>query len=261
MSADDSSHNDDDDDDDNNSDDDDDINVANNLNINESNEVEVFPDSDLDIFDYDTCTKESSIKAASPFTAHFQNIYLQVTEQIEQTPVTSNATLNKYHLPEFVYLLNSRFMPYCFIWASFVLRNMDTEATRWTNGSMESFIGTRKNKEKSFLKLSPAAYALQTFGLAKGGCLDFYLRPQKKDKRKREAVVEHLEEVATFDAVDEWSKRPVKSDLIRIGKKKKEMGFYQAKVAFNDISDEQTIVKQPVINEGIHYRKIYFDLS
>lgn len=200
----------------------------------------------MDIFDYDTCVKESSIKAASPFTSHFHSIYLEVFDEIEQVPLNNNAEPSTYHLPEFVYLLNSRFMPYCFIWASFVLRNFNTNTTRWTNGSMESFIGTRKNKEKSFLKVSPASYALQTYPLAKGGCIDFHLRPHRKEKRKKEIVVEMVEEVATYDAVDNWSKKPAKSDLVRVGKKQKQIGYYQSKVTINAI--------EPVKNESVEQK-------
>lgn len=190
-----------------------------------------FPSKQFDIFQYDTCERKSSIKSASPFTQHFHQIFVEVERglnQIEtnQESIENIEQINPYYAPQFIDLLNSRFMPYCFIWASFVLRNADLTATRWTNGTIEKFIGTRKNKEKSFLKQLPAKYAIDSYPLAKGGCIDFVLRTTKSEKRKQNDDVKNDDEMKTFDAVDTWAK---KNDLIRIGSKRtKVVGYYQS---------------------------------
>ena len=55
-------------------------------------------------------------------------------------------------------------------------------STTVTNGAIESFIGHRKDKEKSFLNLLPANYAIESYPLAIGSCVDFQEIKEKKEK-------------------------------------------------------------------------------
>jgi hypothetical protein len=85
----------------------------------------------------------------------------------------ANGDTNQFYAPGYVEFLIERYMPYCFIWSSLVLKGFDPHVTRWTNGAIESFIGTRKRKEKSLMNLMPAQYANYTYPLAIGNVDDF----------------------------------------------------------------------------------------
>lgn len=214
----------------------------------------------MDIFEYDTCEQKSSIKSSSPFNHHFQKIFAEIESHLldvdnQSSNIESIEQINSCYAPQFIDLLNTRFMPYCFIWASFALRNVDTRWTRWTNGTVEKFIGTRKNKEKSFLKQSPAKYATDTYPLAKGNCIDFILRPTKSEKRKQNDEIKAEDEIKAFDAVETWAR---KTDLIRIGSKRpKVVGYYQSNHLIeieNIVEDLHEPAKQ--LNPAGNYTKI-----
>ena len=117
-------------------------------------------------------------------------------------------------------------MPYCFIWASFVLRGIDSSITSWTNASVESFIGTRKRKEKSFLELMPAQYVNYSYGIAKGGCVN-YEASQKKKKKNTKAYI--VDEELPSQAVGIWNKTKPKAEVVTtIQRKTVHQGYYQS---------------------------------
>jgi hypothetical protein len=64
-----------------------------------------------------------------------------------------------------------RFMPYCFLWSGFVLRDLLTEEpiTRITNGAIEKHFGTLKGRGSYHLDLAPAQYVTSTSKLVSGG--------------------------------------------------------------------------------------------
>jgi hypothetical protein len=46
--------------------------------------------------------------------------------------------------------------------ASFTLKNLPSQITRFANGTLEKKIGTRKSRNKNFMKLNPAQYAIDS---------------------------------------------------------------------------------------------------
>jgi hypothetical protein len=68
-------------------------------------------------FEEDKNTKKT-IKAGSPFTAHFLEIQLKVQSQI---PAGGNRVNSLVH-PAFITFLQEEFMPYIFLWGSFCLK-------------------------------------------------------------------------------------------------------------------------------------------
>ena len=79
-------------------------------------------------------------------------------------------------------------MPYSFIWSSFTLRDQNYTMSRWTNGAIEKFIGTKKSKVNSHLNLLPAEYTLKAYQDADGNCIDF----MAKNAEKKKTVVAQL---------------------------------------------------------------------
>jgi hypothetical protein len=64
-------------------------------------------------------------------------------------------------------------MPYCFIWSGFVMRG--TDKSRWTNGVIEKYIGTKKGKAKTHLRKLPANYVTYYATIVKGYYQFFYM--------------------------------------------------------------------------------------
>ena len=65
-------------------------------------------------------TTKETIKSRSKFPLIFQDIYNKVIDSIDNE---SNETIinNSKYAPQVIIKLIENFMPYCFIWASFVL--------------------------------------------------------------------------------------------------------------------------------------------
>jgi len=111
-------------------------------------------DQFLDPFEFEKKSK-FVIRDESPFTSHFNELY--------ESRSISNETSendNPYYFEQFVVdILLKRFMPYCFIWSSLTLRDPNYIMDRWTNGTVEKFINTRK---KGGIKLEPAEYIINS---------------------------------------------------------------------------------------------------
>jgi hypothetical protein len=102
--------------------------------------------------------------------------------------------------------------------------------SRWTNGAVESFIGTRKRKEKSFLRLMPADYTNYTYSITKGGCIDF-TNDQKSiiKKGKKRVANKIIDEESVADAKDIWQKSKPRAEVVTtIQKKTVQTGHYQS---------------------------------
>ena len=106
----------------------------------------------LDLNDNDT------IKSNSPFTNEFLKI------QNETKIDSSNLTENSLYNLAFIKFLQNNFMPYIFIWAGYVFRNLDAKnkfgnaITHITQGTIEKHFGTTKIAN-GHIGLYPAEYA------------------------------------------------------------------------------------------------------
>jgi hypothetical protein len=69
---------------------------------------------------------------------------------------------NDFYRPAIISHLENKYLPYCFLWASFNLKNLPSQITRFANGTLEKKIGTRKSRNKNFMKLNPAQYAIDS---------------------------------------------------------------------------------------------------
>lgn len=89
---------------------------------------------------------KQTIKSASKFSKYFIDIKkalkLNDDGQLE----------NKLFYPDYVKFLLDKYMPYCFLWAGFVLNGIKdidgNQITRLTNGTVENFFGKRKRIRK-----------------------------------------------------------------------------------------------------------------
>lgn len=141
-------------------------------------------------------------------------------------------------------------MPYCYIWASFILNGTTLEKTRWTNGCIEKYFATKKNIEKTYLNMLPAHYVNYNYEIRLGECIKFQkliddnnVKPSSKlakpttsmqqpssfsDSESNENQQVEQFESAPSQSVDVFKKKPEKSDLIKIGLKHHKVGHYQA---------------------------------
>ena len=116
----------------------------------------------LDPFEYESKTK-FSIRDESKFTEHFMKIFDKVrSKSLQNNDKDSSLSINSYKFDAFIEdILLKRFLPYCFLWASLVLRDPYYIMDRWTNGYVEGYI--KKRKEEVIPKgrstgISPAEY-------------------------------------------------------------------------------------------------------
>jgi hypothetical protein len=88
--------------------------------------------------------RAATIKAASPYTTHFNQIHERILVKLnaEESFIADNY-LNH---GAFIAYLNNHWMPYAFIWSSCVMKNMNK--ARITNGIVEKYFDWRKNKGK-----------------------------------------------------------------------------------------------------------------
>ena len=91
--------------------------------------------------------KDSTIADKSPFTQHFKDIQRDVSMDIEDKfESESLSEENEFYCPEYIDTLLKRYMPYCFVWSGFVLKNLNNEntRTRFTNGTVENHFYSNK---------------------------------------------------------------------------------------------------------------------
>jgi hypothetical protein len=104
-----------------------------------------------------------TIADSSPFTKHFKDIEKHVLNEINNDYLNSTSVEeeNEYYCPEYIASLLKRYMPYCFVWSGFVLRNLNNEntRTRFTNVTVENHFYSNKGMGQFFKRLLPAQYA------------------------------------------------------------------------------------------------------
>jgi len=107
-----------------------------------------------------------SIKEKSPFTIIFRNLYKNLENEMskfDDFSLNSN-TDNNYYQQNLIEFLLEKFMPYCFIWASFSLRGLSF--SRITNGIVEKYNQfTKKGVPKNIL---PHRYLIDVSDVIKG---------------------------------------------------------------------------------------------
>jgi hypothetical protein len=229
-------------------------------------------DDFLDPFQFETKKTNFVIRDESPFTAHFQSIYdaveLDVIDQ-ENTALEKN----QYYFPQFVVdILLKRFLPYAFIWSSLTLRDPTYIMDRWTNGTVERFIGTRKNAGKN---AEPAEYIIKSQKSALANCKEYIsLQEQEKapktpkkqlpktpsktpsktptktpSKTPKKVTFDTKDEQSKTEAVSEWG--PKKQPQIIVPANHSKMAFsYQKSKNLNLIESKQSstlITKEPII--------------
>lgn len=96
--------------------------------------------------------KKETIKTKSPFN----RIFVEITNKVKSDPRLKiySKESNVLYSPLFLEFLLDKFMPYCFIWASFSMNNLSF--TRMTNGIIEKYNQfTKRNVPK---KIRPHRY-------------------------------------------------------------------------------------------------------
>lgn len=198
--------------------------------------------------------KRVTIKDSTPFNKHFKSVYDKVLKQLDRSN-QNDTSLNEniYYCERFVNHLLDQFMPYCFIWASFVLNGSELEQTRWTNGCIEKYFATKKNIQKSFLNMLPSEYVNYNYNIRLGECLEFKKSLDKTTNQRRRHIpsnnlqqqqiqlseeeidlpmpsdlleTQEILETAPAQSQDIFQKKPQPSALIRIGKKNQFVGHF-----------------------------------
>jgi hypothetical protein len=95
----------------------------------------------------------NTLKSLSPFTSIFITINNSTSESLDQCK-DDTATTNKFYCPEIIQFLLDQFMPYCYLWASFALK--DYGVTRMSNGLIENYNKYRKGGKLDLA--SPSLY-------------------------------------------------------------------------------------------------------
>ena len=120
--------------------------------------------------------KKKTIANSSPFTQHFKEIELCTLQEINDENETEILNENnEFYCPEYIETLLKRYMPYCFVWSGFVIKNLNNEntRTRFTNGTVENHFYSNKGMGQFFKKLLPAQYANKSYKLNIGKCREF----------------------------------------------------------------------------------------
>lgn len=123
--------------------------------------------SNADFYCAVTQQQNKSIKASSPFTAHFNEVLNSIKGNFNNTfLINTNPLQNEGYIS----FLTDQFMPYIFLWASFTLRGLEFEqkTTHLTDSSIENFIMCRKNLVPE--PLMPAKYLTQVVYPILGQC-------------------------------------------------------------------------------------------
>ena len=93
------------------------------------------------------------MKSSSPFTIHFIQIQYEMRKSLHDL-VEENEVENSFYSPDVIEHLETKYMPYCFLWASFTLKNLSEHITRFTNGTLEKNLALEK-VEVNFLEIKP----------------------------------------------------------------------------------------------------------
>ena len=158
----------------------------------------------------------NTLKNKSPFTKHFVQIQEEASESISFE--TSAEKENQFFCVEVISHLLNKYMPYCFLWASFTLKDLpENNLTRFTNGTLEKKFGTRKSRSKNHLKLNPAQYAIDSQDYANGLATQFKSHYENKFDENNNIIDEKSELEFEDDAYQDantaeegWNKKEKK---------------------------------------------------
>jgi hypothetical protein len=76
--------------------------------------------------------------------------------------------------------------------------------TRWTNGTSEKNMGTKKDKNKSFLNIDPASYVLSSYKTHLGKCVEYEQIQEKIEKAPKTPKRKHEKDKNTCE--DNWAR-------------------------------------------------------
>lgn len=181
----------------------------------------------------DFIDKKDTIKNSSPFTKHFSDLRIQNQLQIfaeSKVEADDNVLFNEC----FINFLMDRFLPYSFIWSSFIFKNIspDDSITRRTNGAVERFF--RERKECLNANLKPVNYINQTIKLALGQ--ERIVSMNLSDAESSEELQEDDEQTIQ-SAVDKW--KPKKNQ--RKSAKLPATGYQAPKKTLKNIDKKNTV--------------------
>ena len=91
-----------------------------------------------------------------------------------------------------LYVLLKRFMPYCFIWSSFVLRVRKYIMDWWNNGHIKCYVKKRKDAIIPKLRatgICPAEYLISCQEKASASCIEFQDSEDKKHKTPKKSKI------------------------------------------------------------------------
>jgi hypothetical protein len=177
---------------------------------NEDYDYFIMTDEQRDEYVY---KKKETIKSRSKFTLIFRNIYDKVIDSLENEANDSIINNTKY-APQVIIKLLENFMPYCFIWASFVLFGL--LITRYTNGIVEIY--NRFIKYSTTPKLLPHKYSLQQFKRVGGSCIQYLndiktgTKKHKQPKAINTSAFDQKKEKSVYEesktkASERWNKK------------------------------------------------------
>ena len=161
--------------------------------------------------------KKKTIKESTPFYDYFNR---KINEfQLKYDTQAGDARINPFFCSEYFQLLNDKYLPYCFIWSSFTLQNLnaDNNINRITNGIVEQYNGFRKSLSKK--NLLPHIYAMQSLNTVRGQAKKYlkHLSTKAKMRKKKKA-----DSSGTINEEEEYHKAEE-----HYNKRRNNAGFYQ----------------------------------
>ena len=170
-----------------------DINSANNSsNINGGQQQQQQASSDEYLTsDENEILNFKQIQDQMPFTLHFQAIFESCFNIVKfESEKQTNYDQNVYYCPQFIQLLIEYYLPYSFLWAGFVLRDIynpngtgvatntannsnNYYVTRLTNSCVRKFSSSKKQKGLENVLCLPDKYASDSYKSIKSNCVEF----------------------------------------------------------------------------------------
>ena len=197
------------------------ISVKNN-DDDKSNQKQIDFDEDLtnDSEIEEITTNGKTIRDNSPFTLIFENLYEEIAVKIEQNN-ENNLDLNSKYNPKILDFILKKYMPYCFIWASFSFQ--DTNLTRMTNG-----LGEKHNQFSKSIgtRMAPSNYSNQAITVAKGSSIKYQKDMANINSKKRKPITTQIEDSEDIYTCQETYYKP-KSGVTKAS-------TYQSSVIYQD---------------------------
>jgi hypothetical protein len=127
------------------------------------------------------------IQDQMPFTLHFQTIFEKCFNIVKfESEKQTNYDQNVYYCPQFIQLLIDHYLPYSFLWAGFVLRDIynpgtssqqqpqnNFNVTRLTNSCVRKYSANKKQKGLENVLCLPDKYASDAYKTIKTNCIEF----------------------------------------------------------------------------------------